>query len=90
METRERPPPMSETSMAGPLGGVDGDRGAPTTYVRDIDDSPPPWEVLMETREHPPPMSETSMAIPLRGTIRDFGVPTTYVRDLDGRSPRRH
>jgi hypothetical protein len=36
-ETQERPPPMMETSMAGPLGGTDGDLGAPTTYVREVD-----------------------------------------------------
>jgi hypothetical protein len=37
METEERPPPMSETLMVVPLGGADGDSGAPTTYVRDVD-----------------------------------------------------
>jgi hypothetical protein len=29
MEIRERPPPMSETSMADPLGGTVGDPRAP-------------------------------------------------------------
>jgi hypothetical protein len=28
---------MSETSMAAPLGGADGDPGAPTTNIGDID-----------------------------------------------------
>jgi hypothetical protein len=41
METRERPPPMSGTSMAGPLQGTDGDPGAPTFYVGEVDDGPP-------------------------------------------------
>jgi hypothetical protein len=27
--------------MMGPLGGTDGDPGAPTTYVGDIDGGPP-------------------------------------------------
>jgi hypothetical protein len=27
--------------MAAPLGGVDGDSGAPTTYVEDVDGGPP-------------------------------------------------
>jgi hypothetical protein len=27
--------------MAGPLGGADGDPGAPTTYVRDVNGGPP-------------------------------------------------
>jgi hypothetical protein len=40
-ETRERPPPMSETSMAAPLRGAVGDPGAPTTYVGDVDGGPP-------------------------------------------------
>jgi hypothetical protein len=39
-ETRERPPPMSETSMVPPLGGIDGDPEVPTTYVRDVDGGP--------------------------------------------------
>jgi hypothetical protein len=41
METRECPPPMSEMLMADPLGGTDGDPGAPTTYVGDVDGGPP-------------------------------------------------
>jgi hypothetical protein len=41
METQERSPPMSETSMVATLGGVDGETGAPTTYVRDVDSEPP-------------------------------------------------
>jgi hypothetical protein len=40
METREHPPPMSETSMLGSLGGADGDPGAPTTYIEDVDGGP--------------------------------------------------
>jgi hypothetical protein len=40
-ETRECPPPMSKTSIAGPLGGAVGDPGAPTTYVKDFDGGPP-------------------------------------------------
>jgi hypothetical protein len=43
-EIRERPPPMLNTLMAGPLGGDAGDLGAPTTYVEHVDDGPP-WEV---------------------------------------------
>jgi hypothetical protein len=31
---------MSETSMTGPLGGAEGDPGAPTTYVKDVDVGP--------------------------------------------------
>jgi hypothetical protein len=31
---------MSETSMTGPLGGAEGDPGAPTTYVKDVDAGP--------------------------------------------------
>jgi hypothetical protein len=52
METRERPPPMSETSMAGPLQGTDGDPGAPTFYVGEVDDGPP-REAMMKIRERP-------------------------------------
>jgi hypothetical protein len=33
METRERPPPMSEKSMACPLGGTDGDPRVPTPML---------------------------------------------------------
>jgi hypothetical protein len=40
-ETRERPPPKSETSMAGPLGGCDRDPRVPTTYVGDVYGGPP-------------------------------------------------
>jgi hypothetical protein len=40
METWECPPPISEMWMAGPLGGVDGDPGVPTTYVGDVDGGP--------------------------------------------------
>jgi hypothetical protein len=32
---------MSETSIAGPVGGVVGDPKAPTTYVGDVDGGPP-------------------------------------------------
>jgi hypothetical protein len=32
---------MSETSVAGSLGGTVGDVGALTTYARDIDGRPP-------------------------------------------------
>jgi hypothetical protein len=41
MKTRKCPPPMSETSMADPLGGADEDLRASTTHVEDIDDGPP-------------------------------------------------
>jgi hypothetical protein len=40
-EIWERPPPMSKTLMAGPLGGDVGDPGAPTIYVKDVDGEPP-------------------------------------------------
>jgi hypothetical protein len=40
MKTRKCPPPMSETSMVGPLGGSDEDLGVPTTYVKDVDGAP--------------------------------------------------
>jgi hypothetical protein len=40
-EAREHPPPMSETSRASPLGGIVRDPRASTTYVRDVDGSPP-------------------------------------------------
>jgi hypothetical protein len=39
-KTRECPPPMSKTSMMGPLGGADENPGAPTTYVEDVDGRP--------------------------------------------------
>jgi hypothetical protein len=52
-ETQERPPPLSETSMAGPMGGADGDSGAPTTYVGDIDGGPL-WILVLEVRERSP------------------------------------
>jgi hypothetical protein len=48
-EIRERPPPMSKTSMAFPLGGANVDPGALTTFLEDVDGSPPrsfnlrPW-----------------------------------------------
>jgi hypothetical protein len=41
METREHPPPMSETSMASPLRGTVRDFRVPTTYVGDLDGRPP-------------------------------------------------
>jgi hypothetical protein len=47
--------------MVAPLGGADGDSGAHTTYVSDVDGGAP-REALTETREHPPPMSKISMA----------------------------
>jgi hypothetical protein len=34
---QERPPPLSEVSMAGPLGGDAESPGAPTTIVEDVD-----------------------------------------------------
>jgi hypothetical protein len=37
---RERPPPLSETSMAGPLRGDASSPGAPTTYVENVDGRP--------------------------------------------------
>jgi hypothetical protein len=40
-EVRERPPPILNTSMAGPLGGDDGDPGVPTINAKNIDDRPP-------------------------------------------------
>jgi hypothetical protein len=40
-EIRERPPPMSKISIAGPLGGDAGDPVAPSTYVEDVDGEPP-------------------------------------------------
>jgi hypothetical protein len=40
-EIREHPPSMSKTMMAGSLGGDVGDLGAPTTYLEDVDGSPP-------------------------------------------------
>jgi hypothetical protein len=46
MEIRERPPPLSEMSMAGPLGGNTGRSGAPTTCVKDMNGGPqvPVWD----------------------------------------------
>jgi hypothetical protein len=41
MKIREYPPPMLETSMAGPLGGGVRGPGVHTTYVGDIDGGPP-------------------------------------------------
>jgi hypothetical protein len=41
MEIRERPPFNMKTSMAGPLGGSDGDPGAPTIQRENINDGPP-------------------------------------------------
>jgi hypothetical protein len=41
MEIRERPSPIMEMLMAGPLGGTDKDLGAPTNYVDDVDSGPP-------------------------------------------------
>jgi hypothetical protein len=40
-KTQERPPPMSETSMVGPLGSIVRDSGVPTTYVEDVDSGAP-------------------------------------------------
>jgi hypothetical protein len=40
-KTQERPPPMSETSMVGPLGSIVGDSGVPTIYVEDVDSEAP-------------------------------------------------
>jgi hypothetical protein len=39
-EIRECPPPIFKTSMAVPLGGIDRDPGAPTTYLEDVDGRP--------------------------------------------------
>jgi hypothetical protein len=48
MEIRERPPPLSEMSMAGPLGGNAGRSGAPTTCVKDMNGGPqvPVWDPI--------------------------------------------
>jgi hypothetical protein len=81
-ETRERPPPMSKTSMAVLLGGAIGDLGLPPPMSETSMEAP--REVSTEIRERPPPMLETSMAGPLGGTDEDPGVPTTYVGDVYG------
>jgi hypothetical protein len=39
-QVRERPPPLSETSMAGPLGGDAENLRAPTIIVGDVDGDP--------------------------------------------------
>jgi hypothetical protein len=87
METRERPPPMSETSMLGSLRGADGDPGAPTTYIEDVDGGP-----LGDTDGDPKPLTTYVGDVdggPLGGTDGDPGAPTTYVRDVDGGPPGR-
>jgi hypothetical protein len=40
-EIQEHPPSTQKTSMAGLLGGGDGDPGAPTINTKNIDGSPP-------------------------------------------------
>jgi hypothetical protein len=40
-ETRERPPPILKTPMAGPIGGDDEGPGALNTYPKDLDGRPP-------------------------------------------------
>jgi hypothetical protein len=41
MKTQERPLPMSDMSLVGPLGGADKDPRVPIAYVKDVDDGPP-------------------------------------------------
>jgi hypothetical protein len=71
--------------MVGPFGGTDGDLGAPTTTVGDVDGGPP--RRRYRRPESPPPMSEMSMAGSLGGADGDLGAATTYDEDVNGRPP---
>jgi hypothetical protein len=86
MEIRERSPPISKTSMVGPLGGDAGGLGAPSTYLEYIDGGPP-WEAMTEVQERSPPVLKMSMAEPLGGDDGHSVVPTTYPKDFDGGPP---
>jgi hypothetical protein len=67
---------MSEMSMAGPLGGTDGDSEASTTYVGDVDDGPlggvveDPGAPTIDTKKTSTAGSQTPVGGPI--SIRDL------------------
>jgi hypothetical protein len=82
-ETRERPPPMSKTSMAGPLGGAVGDLGARPTPMLETSMAGP-----LGGTDGDPRASTTNVRDidggPLGRHCRRPESATTYVRDIDG------
>jgi hypothetical protein len=67
---------MSEMSMAGPLGGTDGDPEASTTYVGDVDGGPlggvveDPGAPTIDTKKTSTAGSQTPVVGPI--SIRDL------------------
>jgi hypothetical protein len=62
-EVQERPQPTQKTWMVGPLGGADGDPGAPTINAEKRRQWAP-WEAVPEVRGCPPSTQKTSMVDP--------------------------
>jgi hypothetical protein len=75
--------------MEGSLGGIDGDLGVATTYVRDVDGGPPRRHYQRPGSAHHLTL-RCCVADPQGGTVGDSGSPTTYVKDVDGEPPGRH
>jgi hypothetical protein len=63
MEIRERTPSTLRNYDGGPIGGGDGDPGAPTINAKKCRWRTP-WEAVPEVQEHPPSTLEMSMPGP--------------------------
>jgi hypothetical protein len=86
-EIRECPPLNTKTSMAVPLGGDDGDPGAPTTQRENVDGGTLGGDA--GDPRAPTTQCENVNSGPLRGYDGDPGAPTTHHKNVNGGPPRR-
>jgi hypothetical protein len=74
---------MQKTSTVAPLGGDDGDPGAPTIQCKKHRWWAPS-EAVTEIQERPLSMQKMSMVAPLGGSDGDPGAPTINEKNVDG------
>jgi hypothetical protein len=79
-ETQEHPPPMSETSMVGPLGGNTGGPGVLTSMQK---------VPMPEVRECSPSKQKMLMVGPMAVGARGLGALTINTKNNDGEPPER-
>jgi hypothetical protein len=86
-ETREHPPPMSETSMVGPLEVIPEVREC--SHQCKKCQSRAPWEAVPEVRECSPSKQKMLMVGPMAVGAGGPGALTINTKNNDGEPPER-
>jgi hypothetical protein len=87
-DIRERPPSTLKMSTASPLGGADGDPGAPIINVKTCRQWAP-REAVTKIHERTPSMLKNIDDGPLGDGVGDLGAPIINAENVDGGPPLR-